>query len=144
MKTLAELKKDKILLRTSDPDRAGVCEMIVDTATKIAKGECRETTEKDIAAAVKKQIKQLVDAVELIKKGGGDASKHEKELSLLKEYLPPQMGEEEIRAKVMELLKDIPEEQRIKKIQGKIMGALKQYDNIDMPTVSKILNTILK
>jgi uncharacterized protein YqeY len=144
MKTIAELKKDKIILRTSDPARAGVCEMIVDTATKTAKAEGREATDKDITSAIKKQIKQFTEAIELIKKNSGDASGHEKSLALLKEYLPPQMGEEEIRAHVMEALKDIPEEQRVKKLQGKIMGAMKQYDNIDMGTVSKILNTILK
>jgi uncharacterized protein len=144
MKTIAELKKDKIVLRTSDPARAGVCEMIVDTATKTAKAEGREVTDKDITSAIKKEIKQFTEAIELIKKNNGDASGHEKSLALLKEYLPPQMSEEEIRARVMEALKDIPEEQRVKKLQGKIMGAMKQYDNIDMGVVAKILNTMLK
>jgi len=144
MKTIAELKKDKIVLRTSDPARAGVCEMIVDTATKTAKAEGREVTDKDITSAIKKEIKQFTEAIELIKKNNGDASGHEKSLALLKEYLPPQMSEEEIRARVMEALKDIPEEQRVKKLQGKIMGAMKRYDNIDMGVVAKILNTMLK
>jgi uncharacterized protein len=144
MKTIAELKKDKIILRTSDPARAGVCEMIVDTATKTAKAEGRAVTDKDITSAIKKEIKQFAEAIELIKKNNGDASGHEKSLALLKEYLPPQMSEEEIRARVMDALKDIPEEQRVKKLQGKIMGTMKQYDNIDMGVVSKILNTMLK
>ena len=76
MKTIAELKKDKIILRTTDPARAGVCEMIVDTATKTAKAEGREVTDKDITSAIKKEIKQFTEAIELIKKNNGDASGH--------------------------------------------------------------------
>lgn len=144
MKTLAEFKKDKITLRTSDPERSAVCEMIVDGATKIAKAEIRDVTEKDIITAIRREIKQTTEAIELIKEKNGDASKQEKDLALLNEYLPPQMSEEETKAKIMELLKDIPEDQRVRKMQGKIMGALKQYDNIDMAMVSKILQGILK
>lgn len=144
MKTLAELKKDKITLRTSDPERSAVCEMIVDGATKIAKNEVREVTDKDIVTAIKREIKQTSEAIELIKQKNGDTSKQEKELALLNEYLPPQMTEEETKAKIMEVLKDIPEDQRVRKMQGRIMGALKQYDNIDMSLVSKLLQEILK
>lgn len=144
MKTLAEFKKDKITLRTSDPERSAVCEMIVDGATKIAKAEIRDVTEKDIITAIRREIKQTTEAIELIKEKNGDASKQEKDLALLNEYLPPQMSEEETKAKIMELLKDIPEDQRVRKMQGKIMGALKQYNNIDMAMVSKILQGILK
>jgi|GEM_PF-6088999 len=144
MKTLAEFKKDKITLRASDPERSAVCEMIVDGATKIAKAEIRDVTEKDIITAIRREIKQTTEAIELIKEKNGDASKQEKDLALLNEYLPPQMSEEETKAKIMELLKDIPEDQRVRKMQGKIMGALKQYNNIDMAMVSKILQGILK
>ncbi len=139
MKTIAELKRDKIILRTSDPLRASVCETIVDTAFKLAKAENREVTDSDITPAIKKQIKQNEGAIELIKTNGGDASKWEAELAMLKEYLPLQMTEEETRVKVMEALATIPEAERTKKAMGRIIGMMKQFDNIDMSVVSKIL-----
>lgn len=144
MKSLAELKRDKIMLRTSDPDRAGVCEMIVDTATKLAKAERREVTDKDLVSAVKKEIKQFTDAIDLIKKNNGDSSSHEKNIALLKEYLPPQMSEEELRHHIDEAIASLPEDQRIKKAMGKVIGYLKQFDNIDMGAATKIIGGLLK
>ena len=144
MKTIAELKKDKILLRNTDPLRASVSESIVDLATKIAKEELRDPTDKDVITAIKRQIKQNEGAIELIKSKGGDSSKWEDELAMFKTFLPTQMSEEETRQKVMNALATIPEAERTKKSMGRIIGMMKQFDNVDMTLVSKIVNEALK
>jgi len=144
VKTIAELKKDKILLRNTDPLRASVSESIVDLATKIAKEELRDPTDKDVITAIKRQIKQNEGAIELIKSKGGDSSKWEDELAMFKTFLPTQMSEEETRQKVMNALATIPEAERTKKSMGRIIGMMKQFDNVDMTLVSKIVNEALK
>lgn len=144
MKTIAELKKDKILLRNTDPLWASVSESIVDVATKIAKEEMREPTDKDVLAAIKRSIKQNEGAIELIKSKSGDTSKWDAELAMLKTFLPAQMSEDETRARIEEALATIPETERTKKCMGRVMGMLKQFDNLDPSIASKILNSILK
>jgi len=144
MKTIAELKKDKILLRNTDPLRASVSESIVDLATKIAKEELRDPSDKDVLTAIKRQIKQNEGAIELIKSKSGDASKWEAELAMLKTFLPAEMSEEETRAKIEEALATIPEAERTKKCMGRVMGMLKQFESLNASVASKILNSILK
>jgi uncharacterized protein YqeY len=53
----------------------------------------------EIAAVIKKQIKQRQDSIEQFTKGNRPelAQKEAKELEILKTYLPPEMSEEEIK-----------------------------------------------
>lgn len=55
--------------------------------------------DQDAIAVIKKQIKQHQDSIEQFKKGNRQdlADKEEKELTVLKAYLPPQLSVEEIR-----------------------------------------------
>lgn len=139
MKTIAELKKDKIILRKSNPLLASISESIVDLATKIAKEENREPTESDVTTAIKKLIKQNDGAIELIKSKQGDYSKWEKETDVLKDFLPKQLTQEEIIITIDTILEHMKEEERIKKNMGKVMQELKKYDNMDMNFASKVL-----
>lgn len=139
MKTIAELKRDKITLRLSNPLQASVSELIVDVATKLAKEENREVVEADVTTAIKRLIKQNEGAIELIKSKNGDYSKWEKEINVLKEFLPKQLTQEEINVTIDNILNTLKEEERVKKNMGRVMNELKKYDNIDMNYASKIL-----
>lgn len=83
-----------------------------------------EATDEDVIEVIGREIKKRNEAIELYKKGGRDelAQKEEKELEILKTYLPEQMSEEEIR----NLVKQSISETGASSIQemGKVMGTL--------------------
>ncbi|WP_319562548.1 GatB/YqeY domain-containing protein [Marispirochaeta sp.] len=141
MPTIQEYQKQRMLMRKIEPKRADVLGLILDTAKKAAKEQNREATEADFTAAVKKQIKAMEKTVELVKANNGDTSKQEAEIVIMREYLPPMMGEAELSAEIDKLLGELPKEERIKKNQGKLMGKLKALgDSVDMGVAAKILS----
>ena len=141
MPTVQEYQKQRMLIRKSDPRRADVLGLILDTAKKAAKEENRETTEADFIAAVKKQIKAMEKTVELVQANNGDTSIQVAEIAIMREYLPPMMSEKELDAAIDRILAEFPEEERIKKNQGKFMGRLKVLgDSVDMGMAARILS----
>ena len=141
--TLQKLRRDKITLRSTDPDRASVCEIIVDTAYKTAKQENREPTDNDIIPSIKKQLKQLENAYDLIVANKGDASSWKTTIDILKEYLPSQKSEGETLDIINRILLSFPKEERTNKIRGKIISQVKSDPTIDMKIVSSYLDIAL-
>lgn len=143
MKSMTELLKERMLVRSSDPDRANVIMMIVDGAKKAAKEAGREAGPEDLEASVRSQVKQTEKALATIRENGGDVSQQEKEIAILKSYLPPALSEEEIRQAILKVLDTLPEDQRNKKSTGKIMAQLKDVPNMDLGAAGKILGSLL-
>lgn len=83
-----------------------------------------EATDDDVIEVIGREIKKRNEAIELYRKGGRDelAQKEEKELEILKAYLPEQMSEDEIR----NIVKQAIAETGASSIQemGKVMGVL--------------------
>lgn len=83
-----------------------------------------EATEEDILSVVQTQAKQRRDSIESFKQAGRNelAEKEEKELQILSNYMPAQMGEEEITKLVKEAISEVnattPQD------MGKVMAAL--------------------
>ena len=70
-------------------------------------GEGRyEATDEDVIEVIGREVKKRNEAIELYKKGGRNelADKEQKELEILKAYLPEQMSEGEIRKLVEEAI----------------------------------------
>lgn len=70
-------------------------------------GESRyEATDEDVIEVIGREVKKRNEAIELYKKGGRDelAEKEEKELEILKAYLPEQMSEDDVRKLVQEAI----------------------------------------
>ena len=63
-----------------------------------------EATDEDVIEVIGREVKKRNEAIELYKKGGREelAQKEEKELEILKTYLPEQMSEGEVRKLVEE------------------------------------------
>ena len=88
-------------------------------------GEQRyEATDEDVIEVIGREVKKRNEAIELYKKGGREelAQKEEKELEILKTYLPEQMPEDEIRSLVKEALEQTGASSMSD--MGKVMGAL--------------------
>ena len=66
-----------------------------------------QVPDQDVIAVVKKQIKQRQDSIEQFKQGGRAdlVEKEEKELAILKSYLPAEMSADEIKSIIKETIK---------------------------------------
>lgn len=140
-----ELKQSML---AKDTLKTSVLRMLISGITyyEIQKGGAGyEATDEDVLAVVQKEAKQRRDSIEEFKKAERQelVEKETKELEMLQVYLPQQMGEEEIKKLVIEVIK----ETNSKSIgdMGKVMRALmpKVKGKADGGLVSKIVKESL-
>ena len=118
----------------------------VDTLIAAGKSEGERGTalaEKDV---LQKQAKMRRDSIEAFRKGGRNelVAKEEKELEIIRGYLPTQMGESEIRAIVTRVVAETgatgPRD--MGKVMPKVLAETK--DKADGKQVAAIVQTALK
>ena len=65
-----------------------------------------QVPDEDVIAVIKKQVKQRQDSITQFRAGGREdlAEKEEKELVILKNYLPPEMSPAELKAVIEEVI----------------------------------------
>jgi len=104
-----------------------------------------ELEDADAAKVVKSQIKQLKDAMADFEKAGRDdlASQNKKEINLLSEYLPEEMGEDELRKIVEQKINELGDVTT--QDFGKVMGAVMKEvgDRADGAMVKKLVQELL-
>lgn len=100
---------------------------------QIEKGKDYVANDSEVLGIIAKQIKTHKESIEMFAKAGrGDlVEKEEEELKILQSYLPAQMGEEEVRAKIRELVAANSQADfgtimklAMAKLQGKAEGAM--------------------
>lgn len=116
-------------MKSKDELRVSVLRMLK-TAIKNAEIQKRaELGDDDIYALIGGQIKSRREAIELYKKGGREelAQKEEAEIKILQNYLPEQIGEEEIRRLVKNAITAVGagEIKDMGKVMAKIMPEVK-------------------
>ena len=136
-----ELKKS-MLART--PEKTSALRMVISALGyyEIEKGGANyEATEEDVQTVLQKQAKQRRDSIEQFKAGGRDdlVEKETQELQMIEEYLPAQMGEEEITKLVEGAIASTGATNA--QDMGKVMGALmpKTKGKADGGLVSRIV-----
>ena len=100
----------------------------------------------DIVKIIKKQVKMRADALSDFVKAGRDdmVEGYKKEIEILKSYLPEEMGEEEIKAKVKEIADKLGIEANMKNmgvLMKSTMAELK--DKADGSAVNKAVKEFL-
>lgn len=100
----------------------------------------------DIVRIIKKQVKMRTDALADFAKAGRDdmTEAYNKEIDILKSYLPEEMGEEEIRARVSEIAASLGIEKDIRNmgtLMKSVMAELK--DKADGSAVNKAVKEFL-
>jgi uncharacterized protein YqeY len=100
----------------------------------------------DIVKIIKKQVKMRTDALADFAKAGRDdmVDGYKKEIEILKAYLPEEMGEEEIKAKVKEVAEKLGVEANMKSmglLMKSVMAELK--DKADGSAVNKAVKEFL-
>ena len=141
-----KLVKDKITaMKEKDVIAKKLLSLLHSDALVMAKKDMRKLTDDDILKCAKSLIKRNKQAIVEVQKGHGDISDLNTEIKILYRFLPAQKSEEEIKNIIDAILTDIPEEGRIRKVQGTIMKQLvAEYgDSIDMGIASKYIGTKL-
>jgi len=108
---------------------------------EIEKGLNYEATDDDVLTIVSREIKKRKEAIDSYKSANRQdaAEKEEKELKILEEYQPEQMGEEEVRKLVEEAVSQT--NASTMQDMGKVMGVLmpKVKGKADGSLVSRIV-----
>ena len=99
----------------------------------------KDLDDKEVIAVIKRNVKQRKDSIEEFKKYGKqeEVETLEKEIEILKKYLPEELSEEEINKKIDEVFEEVKPESI--KDMGRIMKILtEQIGSVaDMGIVSK-------
>jgi uncharacterized protein YqeY len=87
-------------MRSGDALRRDVLRMVQNAAYSIEKREKRALSDDDYAAVLAKEAKTRRESVDAFRAGGREdlAAKEEAEIAILTEFLPQQLGDEEIDA----------------------------------------------
>lgn len=109
---------------------------------KIAKQH--ELTEEEEMVVIRKEAKQRRDSIEAYKKAGAldRSEKEEAELKILQEYLPPEMGEQELARLVMDAITQSGAKTMAD--MGRVIGMVKsKAPNVDGTRVAQIVSSKL-
>jgi len=105
----------------------------------------KDTDDNDVKQLLKKMIKQRSESIEIYKKNNREdlLKVEENEVTILSNYLPKQLSDEETKNVCLEIVKKI-NAQSIKDM-GKVMGELKKNysDNLDFSKAGAILKEVL-
>lgn len=115
---------DAVRKETVNMVRAAIKQFEVDQRTELE-------DDADIIKIIKKQVKMRTDALADFAKAGRDdmVDAYKKEIEILKSYLPEEMGEEEIKAKVKEIADKLGIEkgmQNMGNLMKNVMAELKE------------------
>ena len=108
-------------------------------------GADKEATDDVVVDLIKRGIKQRRDSAEGFHKGGNEeaAQKELAEIKILEDYMPEQMGEEEVKKIVQEVIEQIKPAgpQDFGKVMGSVMGKIK--GQADGGLVNKVVKELL-
>ncbi len=96
----------KVALKQKDTVRLSLYRMLLASIKNKEVEKIRPLTEDEFIAVVKTSVKQHVESIESFKKGNRPdlAEKEEKELAILKEFMPSQLSEAEIAREIEEAI----------------------------------------
>ncbi len=146
MDLVNELKQDMITaMKEKDKDRLTVIRMVKAALDKERIDKKVEVTDDLLIDVVNKQIKMRNDSIEEFKKANRTdlVESVEKELEVLKKYLPPQLELEEVESIIDEAIKS--NSATSMKDMGKVMQEVnpKVKGKFDMKKVSEIIKSRL-
>ena len=131
----------KSSMKSGDNTVRGVLRMLFSDLKNVEINERKEISDEKIIEIIKKNIKSRKDSVEQYTKGNRKdlASQEEKELEILEKYMPEQMGEDEVRKIVLDVINK--SEAVSASDFGRIMGAVMKEigGNVDGNLVGRVV-----
>ena len=136
----------KVSMRARDKEKTSTLRMAISELKKEEIDTREEITDEVSIKILQRMIKQRKESMSQFNEAGRDelADKEASEIKILEEFLPDQLGEEEIKEIVANVINDSgassPQD------MGQVMGLLKSkfQGNADMGVVSKIVKEALK
>lgn len=146
MSLVESLNQDmKLAMKNKDKLRLSVIRMVKSSLKNEEINQGSQLSEEQVLAVLTRELKQRRDSLqEYLKYGREDlAAPTQEEIDILLAYMPEQMGEEEIRRLVSEIIQQVGAQS--KKDLGKVMGALmpKVKGRADGALVNKIVQELL-
>ena len=117
-------------MKAKDELRTSVLRFLISALKneKIAKQK-PELDDEEVVSIVRKQVKQHEDSVTQFRAGGRPelADKEEAEIKILKQYLPPEMSEDAVRAVVLKIKGSLglTDKSQAGRLMGEVMKELK-------------------
>ena len=134
--------KDKNKISTYRLILSGIKDLDINNRSGVEK---KETDDEDIKKLLKKMIKQRSESIELYKKNNRKDLQdiEEQEVSVISQYLPKQISEEDTKKICEEVIKSTGANSI--KDMGKVMGELKKNnaDSIDFSKSGSIIKELL-
>jgi len=132
----------KTAMRDGDAHRRDTLRMVIAAAQNAAKEKREPLSDEEAMAVITKQVKTRRESIKAFRDAGRDdlADKEQSEIDVLEPYLPEQMGEDEVRALVVEAVAATGATSP--RDMGKVMGALmpKVKGRADGKLVSSLVN----
>ncbi len=126
--SLAKRVRDDIkdAMRAKDTDRRDALRLLSSAIKQIEIDERRELSDDDVISLIQKQIKQREDAASQYKNASRDElyDKEMLEIGIYETYLPTQLSDDELEAKVVEAIKSSSASSM--KDMGRVMSLLKE------------------
>jgi uncharacterized protein YqeY len=119
----------KTAMRDGDTDRRDTLRMVVSAAQSAAKDKRAPLSDEEALAVVTREVKMRRESIEAFSSAGRDdlAAQEQLEIDILAPYLPQQLGEEEVRALVVDAVASTgatsPRDMGV--VMGALMPALK-------------------
>ena len=136
----------KTAMKNQDKERLSVIRMVKGAIQMSELNKKHELSDAEVIDVISKEIKTRKDSINEFKKGNREdlIEKTQKEIDILKTYLPKQLSEEELNEIIDKAFDKIKPESS--KDMGMVMKELKPLINgkADMGIVSKIVKTKLE
>lgn len=141
-----QLENDlKQAIRSKDELRKTTLRLLLAAIKNAEIAKLRELDEKELTAVISQQVKQRRESIAQFAKGGREdlVAQEEGELKILLGYLPPQLSEEEIRARAREVIEQVEATglSQMGEVMRVLMPQLK--GTADGQVVSRIVKEIL-
>lgn len=131
MTLMEQIKTAQVTARKTGASEASLLTTLLGEAAMVGKNANRETTDQEVVAVVKKFVKNIDETITALTSRNQDASAFLMERSVLEQYLPRQMGEEDL-INIAQALPNMPV--FMKHLKENFAG---QYDGKLAATVAK-------
>ena len=134
-------------MKNKDKERKETLSMLLAALKNKAIDKRADLTEAEENEVIKKEIKQTQETMDLAPADREDIKEEcAKRLAVLKEFAPEEMSEEQIRAEINEVLKNLGITEPTGKDKGKIMKELmpRVKDRADGALVNRLVGELLK
>ena len=142
-----QIREDmKNAMRNKDSVTLDTVRMLISSVKNKAIDLGKEIDDADVVATIKSDLKKLKDGLDAFVSAAREdlAEKARVEIAILEKYLPTQMSEEELEAKVKAKLADmgITDMASVGKAMGGLMADLKEY--ADGSRIKQMIDKVLK